>query len=565
MRILVLQTTRMGDVLQTSPLIRGIREQYPDAHIAVLVRRMGRAVAERHPDVNKIIEYEEDELFLDLRANDSDRLLHAYELADQKIKALREARFDLAYNVTHSIASAMLLRLAGIPRVIGAHLSGDGQFVLRGAWTAYFFTSVFHREYNDLNLCDITRHFEPGSGRAAAPRLVFDLRDEDRAAVDALFERHGIPRDAFLVCMQLGASEENKRWNEAHFARLARMLRDRRQAVVLLVGIAGEAPLGEAFDQRAPGLAIPLFGQTTVPQLAALLERARVLITNDTGTMHVAAAVGCPVALVSVGHVHYRETGPYGPGHCAVEWRRDHLGAGNEVPGGIEERALVQPEHVLEAVESVLRFRETGHAAFVEDRPELAPVDLYLTRFAPDGCLEYYPLLRRAMTQRDFTRSAYRFMWLDHLAGKRKPHAEEESIRELLRCYDGPDSATVRAWAKELDVDFDGLASLARRGVAATERLLDHLRGGGSMAKAKQMVAELMGLDEEMRIYSELRPPCRPLIGIARYERDNLEGADPLVLARSTLDIYRACFTRARLMRQKCRRIAESCAECRGN
>jgi len=114
-------------------------------------------------------------------------------------------------------------------------------------------------------------------------------------------------------------------------------------------------------------------------------------------------------------------------------------------------------------------------------------------------------------------------------------------------------------------VDFDGLASLARRGVAATERLLDHLRGGGSMAKAKQMVAELMGLDEEMRIYSELRPPCRPLIGIARYERDNLEGADPLVLARSTLDIYRACFTRARLMRQKCRRIAESCAECRGN
>lgn len=557
MRILVLQTTRMGDVLQTSPLIRGIRERYPEAHIAVLVRRMGRAVAERHPDVNEVIEYEEDELFLDLRANDSDRLLHAYELADNRIRALREARFDLAYNVTHSIASAMLLRLAEIPHVIGAHLSDEGQFVLRGAWTNYFFTSIFHREYNDLNLCDITRHFEPGADRTTAPRLILDVRDEDRAAVDTLLDRVHVPRDAFLVCMQLGASEENKRWSEAHFARLAQLLRERYEAVILLVGIRDEAYLGEAFVRSAPGLAIPLFGQTSLPQLAALLERARVLVTNDTGTMHVAAAVDCPVALVSVGHVHYRETGPYGAGHCAVEWRRDNLGTGHEVPGGLEERDLVQPEHVFQAVECVLRFRETGRIESVEDRPELAPVDLYLTGFAPDGCLEYYPLLRRPMTQRDFTRCAYRLMWLDHLAEKGGARAENESIEKLLRCYNGPEPAEVRVWEKELDADFDGLAQLARRGLTATERLLEHLRSGGRMAKAKELVAELMSLDEEMRIYSELHPPCRPLIGIARFERDNLEGADPFVLARTTLDIYRACFARARLMRRKCKRIAE--------
>ncbi|HEO69755.1 MAG TPA: hypothetical protein ENN80_00710, partial [Candidatus Hydrogenedentes bacterium] len=151
MRVLVLQTTRMGDVLQTSPLIRGIRRNDPDAHIAVVVRRMGKAIVERNPDVDEVIVHDEDELFLDLRAQDSDRLLRAYETADRYVQLLRSKHFDCAYNCTHSLASAMLLKLAEIPEVVGAHLSEDWQYVLRGRWVSYFFTSVFHREYNDLN------------------------------------------------------------------------------------------------------------------------------------------------------------------------------------------------------------------------------------------------------------------------------------------------------------------------------------------------------------------------------------------------------------------------------
>ena len=77
MRILVDQTTRMGDVLQTSPLIRAIKEKHPDAHITLLVRKMGKIIAERHPDVDDVLIYDEDAMFLHLRAQDSDRLLQA--------------------------------------------------------------------------------------------------------------------------------------------------------------------------------------------------------------------------------------------------------------------------------------------------------------------------------------------------------------------------------------------------------------------------------------------------------------------------------------------------------
>ncbi|MDQ1255615.1 MAG: hypothetical protein QG656_207, partial [Candidatus Hydrogenedentes bacterium] len=389
MRILVFQTTRMGDMLQTSPLVNAIRRKYPDAHITALVRGMSRTVAERHPDIGDVIVYDEDGMYLDLCAKDSDRLLKAYERAEDYIRLLQNPPQDMAYNCTHSLASAMLLKMAEIPEVVGAHLSGDWQFVLRGHWPAYFFTSVFHREYNDLNLCDITCRFV--TDVPPSQRLFFDVRGEDRTFVDALFAEHGVGPDDFVACFQLGASEENKRWPETHFAELARLLKAKYQAKIFLLGVKDEARLGEVFEQHAPGLAVPLYGKTSIPQVAALLERTRVLVTNDTGTMHIAAAVGCPIALVSVGYVHFRETGPYGPGHCAIERRRARTGEASRTRDDLDERTRLRADQVMRTVELVLSVDSGQPITQIEESPELADADLFVTRFAPDGCLQWYP------------------------------------------------------------------------------------------------------------------------------------------------------------------------------
>ncbi len=556
MRILIVQTTRMGDVLQTSPLIQQIRNEHPDAHIAVLVRRMGKAIAERHPAVNEVILYDEDELFLDVRSKDSERLLRAYQHTDRRIQELGAGRFDLVYNLTHSIASAMLLKLAGIPQVVGAHLSEDWHFVLRGPWTTYFFTSVFSRDYNDLNLCDITRNFA-----AEAPpcrKLVFEVGQEDADFAGQLLREHRVGEQDFVACLQLGASENNKRWTEERFAGLAKLMAAEYSAKIFLLGVKEEAAFGEAFAKHAPGLAIPLYGKTNVPQLAALLRRANVLVTNDTGTMHIAAAVGCPVTLISVGHVHYRETGPYGEGHCAIEARRRTLGRSDYVPGGLEERDRILPEQALRAVKLVLNNDPARPVLQLEETPDLANIDLFMTRFSPDGYLQFYPVIRRPLTERDCIRIAYRAMWLEHLAQASNKRTEKESLRLMLRHYAGPDAPTLDTWCKDFARLFDGLSEIAQRGVQMTERLLDALKNNKNISKAKQLVAELMALDEEARVYSEINPPCRPLILLARFERDNLEGADPLRLAQTTLDIYRACFARARLTARKLGLLAET-------
>lgn len=553
MRILIVQTARMGDTLQTSPLIRMVRNKYPDAHITVMVRGMGKIICERHPDVNDIIVYNEDDMYLDMRSRDSDRLLKAYQSADAIARELRSRNFDLAYNATHSVSSAMLLRLAGIGKVIGADFGAQGEFVLRGDWVNYFFTSVISRDYNDLNLCDISRNFEPDA--TPCRELIFQLTDSDRNFAAALWNELGIRDDDFVACMQLGASEVNKRWSEERFAELAQLLRERRNARILLLGVNEEATLGARFESLAPGIAKHLFGKTSVPQVSAVLERANVLVTNDTGTMHLAAAVRCPIVLVSVGHVHYRETGPFGEGHAAIEWRKERLGQSDRKPAEADDRQRISAEQVYTVLDYLMAQPRSGSVLQLPDSDLLGTVDVYVTRTAPDGCLQFYPAIARPLEERDIIRIAYRAMWLRLLAGRPTEDAISEGLRQMLGSFLLPEPDTTANTLQALLTQFDGLASIAQRGVAASDTLIAVLKGGGPMARARDAVRELTRLDEEARIHSELHPACRPLAKMARFERDNLEGADPLPLAITARGIHASCVARARGVAQVLQQI----------
>ncbi|MDQ1256639.1 MAG: hypothetical protein QG656_1237, partial [Candidatus Hydrogenedentes bacterium] len=195
----------------------------------------------------------------------------------------------------------------------------------------------------------------------------------------------------------------------------------------------------------------------------------------------------------------------------------------------------------------------------VEESLELEDADLFVTRFAPDGCLQWYPAIRRPLTEMDFLRIAYRAMWLDYLGAQRDKAVERQSVGELLRCYDMPVADALAVWRKEHGDAFDAFAEMAQRGIRDTEKLLESFEKGGAMRKAQQQVRRLMELDEEMRLFSELHHACKPLTRIARFERDNLEGADPRKLAQTTQQIYRDAFARARLARKKLANVAEVC------
>lgn len=550
-RILVAQMTRMGDVLQTSPLVRALRMRHPNAHITAMVRRMGKPIAERNPDINDVIEYEEDETYLDLRSEDADRLLKAYNDADDVLQQLKAGHFDIAYNCTHSLCSAMLFKLSGIPEVIGAHLSDDWRYVWRGRGPNYFITSVLHRDANDLNICDSFRYFMDSP--PPTPGLVMQIDEKARVEATALLAQYGITSRDFVVCFQLGASDRDKRWPEERFAQLAKMLVEKYDARIVLLGVESEAPLGKTFEDFAPGSAVHLFGKTSIAQVAAILERARALVTNDTGTMHIAAAMRCPIVLLSVGYVHFRETGPYGAGHCAIEVRRADAGR-SDMRGRDAGASSILAEHALRAVELLMTVSPNGIPA-LDDDANLSHIEMHWSGFAPDGCLQWYPVIRRAATDADIIRMAYRPMWLDYFESAPNRQMELESIQQIAKRYAPLEDATF--WTTTQDA-LNGLAAISDKGAHMTRELMTMLSGKGSMRQAQTRARELMGLDEEMRVYAELNRACKPLVAISRFERDNMEGADPSLLAKTTFSIYESTRDRARALIKKLQAVQTS-------
>ncbi len=539
----------MGDMLQTTPMIRALKHENPDAHITVLVREMGQVIAQRNPDIDDVIVYNEDEMFLHLRSNDSDRLLQAYELAERFVDTLKAGQFDIAYNCTHSLTSTMLLKLAGIPRVVGAQLNPHYQYVIEGHGPACFFASVLHRELSELNLCDIFRYFAPESD--AQHGLVFEVTDADRAEADQLLAAHGIGVSDLLVCMQLGASDLDKRWPAESFGKLANMLKTKYNAKVALLGVAAEAPLAEAFEGVAPGIAAHLFGKSSIPVLAAVLERSGVLVSNDTGTMHVAAAVGCPVVLMSVGYVHFRETGPYAADFVALERRRKHLGNSDLMKTDPHERVGIEPDHAMCAVDYVLAGCKRGAWSEFSENVDFENVDAFHSAFAQDGCLTWHSLERRPYRRSDLVRHVYRLTWIDYLRGEGNVKSDAAFLNDSRADHDAIDPAEIHTWTAELEAEFIALTELAHTGARKAQELGDGLGRQASMKWAKAIVSELMQLDDDIRVYGEVHAACRPLVVLAKFERENLQGTDPRLLAAATQAIYERLGQRAMLAARK--------------
>ncbi len=549
MRILVAQVTRMGDMLQTTPMIRALKHENPDATITVLVRDMGRIIAQRNSDIDDVIVYNEDDMYQHLHSKDSDRLLQAYGLAEQFIETLKAGQFDIAYNCTHSLTSTMLLKLAGIPNVVGAQLNPYHQYVIEGNGPACFFASVLNRELSELNLCDIFRYFAPESD--AQRELVFEVSDTDRAEANALLAEHGIGEDDLLVCMQLGASDLDKRWPAESFGRLAHMIREKHNAKIALLGVRSEAPLAEAFEEIAPGIAAHLFGKSSVPVLAAILERSGVLVSNDTGTMHVAAAVGCPVVLMSVGYVHFRETGPYAEGCVALERRREHLGGSDLMKSDPNARVGIEPEHAMCATNFVLAGCNTDTWHDVTNNTNFENIDAYQSSFGQDGCLTWHSLERRPYRRIDLVRQVYRLSWIEYLRGAADEKSDASFLNRASHGFDAIDPREHNTWISDLAAEFDALAQLADTGARKAQELAAGLGQQSSMKWAKERVTELMQIDEDIRVYGEVHEACRPLVILAKFERENLQGTNPRLLAIATQAIYDHLRQRAMLAAYK--------------
>jgi len=339
--ILVIQTAFLGDVILTLPLIQELYEAYPDSRITSLTIPSTAEILLHHPAVA-------DSLVYDKRGRDRG-ISGLFRTAHR----LRRERFDLALVPHRSFRSALLAVLAGIPRRIGFD-SSTGSFL---------FTDTVPR---DGTLPETQRNLDllkaMGVDTGAGPPRVYPGEHHRRQA-QAFLDRHGITPQSDIIGVAPGSVWPTKRWLPEGYASVIGRLREGEGRSVVLFGGAEDRRLCRRIVRMA-GEGIPVAaGELSVLSAAALMERCRLVISNDSAAAHLAAAARCPVVAIFGPTVPEFGFAPYGDDHIVlgadVDCRPCGIHGGNRCP----RRTFacmrdITPETVLEAVRSILRSAE---------------------------------------------------------------------------------------------------------------------------------------------------------------------------------------------------------------
>ena len=295
-KILILRLSSIGDILLSTPLIRSLRRRFPHARIDFVVKSQFAELLCTNPHLNE------------LYTLDTKKGRPALSELRQRLRA---QKYDLIIDIHNNFRSGYLRRQKNA-RIVTVRKYKLQRFLLvKFGWNFYRHITPAHRRY--LNTVTEYGIFDDGQGLEFFPDA--DVQKE----IDVLLEQKGRQPGRLLVCLAPGASVETKRWPAERFAAVAKKLIHDLGAQILFLGDSRDAELTNAVNSKLDGAGIDLAGKLTLMQSACALNRADMALTNDSGLMHLATALGKPTTAVFGSTV--RELGffPVGPRTAVVE------------------------------------------------------------------------------------------------------------------------------------------------------------------------------------------------------------------------------------------------------
>lgn len=308
-KILIVNVNWIGDVIFSTPFIKAIRDAYPDGYIACLLHPRCSEILEGNPRIDEIIIYDE--------GRQHKGIIGKLSL----VLRLRRIRFDTAFVLHRSFTKALLTALAGIKERIGYPTKKRGLLLTRAIELPD--EEVHKVEY----FLGLARDYGIEPGEISYEFFVYDT---NRETIRKFLKARGVKEEDRLIVLCPGGNWDPKRWPKESFAKLADMLIERLNAKVVLSGAKKDSGLVEEIRGMMKNIPIISCGMTTIKELGALLERADLVIANDSGPMHLAVAMKSNV-IALFGPTSPGLTGPYGKGSYRVIWKTKVL-EGCEAP-----------------------------------------------------------------------------------------------------------------------------------------------------------------------------------------------------------------------------------------
>jgi ADP-heptose:LPS heptosyltransferase len=512
-KILVLNFTRIGDLIQTTPLFAGLKEEDPSREITLACTENFALITEHIPSIDKVVTFDMGQFINN--GPQGYAVLDIYRYLDQFIKNLKGGGFDTLINLTYSHISGVMGKMLAIPHTRGVCYTDDGYRAVHDKWLMYFSTVTHFRRYNTFNLVDI---YQLGGGvKPKGRRLPLDVTGPEIEGRE-LLNKMGIGPSDRIIGIQAGASKKERRWPAVNFARTADLLAEKWGAKIVFFGVESEKPLIDEIISNMASKGINLAGATTIKQLIGVTKNCFLLVTNDTATMHIAAAANIPIVGLFLVHAFARETGPYCEGAVILEPNISCFPcAHSSTCPHYACMDYITPLHAVKASEMAIDLKngKTGEP----DPAGFEKVALSRTVFDKYGFYDLVPILKREATETDIFARIYRILFQRPELGKEaKPH----SLLKELENYITMPGEELTAWAEKKQDIFEQLIRFTEDGINLVNKIrLDYKNG--KFDKMQNYADSLAKIDETMEVHAMSHPEVSIIVRMFIIGRSNMQ------------------------------------------
>ena len=293
-RLLIRSTNWIGDAVMTTPAVRAIRHNFPGARISLLAKPWVAPVFAHSPHVDEIIVF------------DAKGRHKGFGGTIRMARDLRTYRFDAAIFLQNAIEAALIAFMAGIPVRIGFDTDARRLLLTHPVRCTKAIKTIHQTGYY-LKMLE-------GAGLVTGPSsLELRVGAQDRHAAEQILSTRGITPGHRVVGLNPSATfGPAKQWFPERYAALGDRLIREHDAVILIFGGPSDRELGRTISRMMTAPAIDLSGQTSLGEAMALIDRCDGFVTNDSGLMHVAAALNTPLVAI-FGSTNWTTTSPYSP------------------------------------------------------------------------------------------------------------------------------------------------------------------------------------------------------------------------------------------------------------
>jgi lipopolysaccharide heptosyltransferase I len=308
--ILIIKPSSLGDIVLALPALSALRRNFPDARISWLIKPEFTPLIRNHPHLDTIIPF--DRKFLGKAWCNPTAFIALLSL----ISNLRKSSFDLVIDLQGLFRTGSLAWLTGCKKRFG--MANAREFA------TMFYTHKITQGIESIHMVDYYLKIIQAAGASEfGVEFVFPQNPDAEDSVDRMLASHGI-KENYAVLIS-GSVHQDKCWPPERFAQLADKISSQYNLSIVATGSASEAGIVEKLQEKANVPIANLAGQTSLSELVALLKRAKLAVSNDTGPGHIAAASGIPLVLM-FGRTNPIRLEPYRRKHCVMAIEPDGRG-----------------------------------------------------------------------------------------------------------------------------------------------------------------------------------------------------------------------------------------------